>query len=50
MVKDHEEDVKRFRTPAKQGKDPELERFAANILSILETHLNMARNLTQQQR
>ena len=50
MVKDHEADVKRFRTEAEQGQDPELKRFAANTLPTLEAHLNMARTLAQHQR
>jgi putative membrane protein len=50
MMKEHEEDVKRFRIQAKQSKDPELKLFAANTLSMLETHLNIARNLAQQER
>ena len=50
MVKDHEEDVRLFRTQAQQGKDPELKRFAANTPSTLEEHLNMARTLAKQQR
>ena len=50
MVKDHETDVKLFRTEAQQGKDPELKRLAANTLSTLEEHLNMARNLAKQHR
>jgi putative membrane protein len=50
MVKDHEADVKLFRTEAQQGKDPELKRFAAASLSTLEAHLNMARSLAKQPR
>ena len=50
MVKDHEADVRLFRTQAQQGKDPELKRFAANTLSTLEAHLNMARSLAKQAR
>jgi putative membrane protein len=50
MVKDHEADVRLFRTQARQGKDPELKHFAANTLSTLETHLNMARNLATPRR
>jgi putative membrane protein len=45
MVKDHETDVKLFRTEAQQGQDPELKRWAANTLPTLEEHLTMARNL-----
>jgi putative membrane protein len=47
MVKDHEEDVKLFSTEAKNGKDPDLKRFAAQTLPTLETHLTMARNLAK---
>jgi putative membrane protein len=50
MVQDHEADVKRFRTQAKRGRDPELKRFAAHTLSTLETHLTMARTLAKRQR
>jgi putative membrane protein len=50
MVKDHEEDVRLFRTQARQGKDPELKHFAANTLSTLEAHLKMAQSLAQQER
>ena len=50
MVKEHEEDVRLFRTEAQQGKDPELKRLAANTLSTLEAHLNMARSLAKQLR
>jgi putative membrane protein len=50
MVKDHETDVKLFRTQARQGADPELKHFAANTLSTLEAHLNMARSLAKQPR
>ena len=50
MVKDHEADVKLFRTEAQKGKDPDFKRFAANTLSTLEEHLNMARTLAKQSR
>jgi putative membrane protein len=50
MVKDHEEDVRLFRTEAQQGKDPELKRWAATILPTLEEHLTMARNLATPRR
>jgi putative membrane protein len=50
MVQDHEADVKRFRTEAQQGKDPELKRFAATILYTLEEHLKMARDLAKHTR
>jgi putative membrane protein len=47
MVQDHAADVKRFRTQAQEGTDPELKRFAAATLSTLETHLDMARSLAK---
>ena len=50
MVKDHEEDVRLFRTEAQQGKDPELKRWAASTLPTLEEHLSMARNLARPRR
>ena len=50
MVKDHEEDVKLFRTEAQQGKDPELKRLAADTLPTLDEHLNMARKLATPRR
>jgi putative membrane protein len=50
MVKDHEADVKLFRTEAQQGKDPELKRWAANTLPTLDEHLNMARHLATPRR
>jgi putative membrane protein len=50
MVKDHEADVRLFRTEAQQGKDPELKRWAATTLPTLEEHLSMARNLATPRR
>jgi putative membrane protein len=50
MVKDHEADVRLFRTQAKEGQDPELKRFAADTLPTLEAHLKMARSLATPRR
>ena len=50
MVKDHEADVRLFRTEAQQGTDPELKRWAANTLPTLEEHLTMARTLATPRR
>jgi putative membrane protein len=50
MVKDHEADVRLFRTEAQQGKDPELKRWAANTLPTLEEHLRIVRNLADKRR
>jgi putative membrane protein len=50
MVKDHEANVRLFRTQAQQGNNPELKHFAANTLPTLEAHLNRARSLAKQSR
>jgi putative membrane protein len=47
MVKDHEADVRLFSTEAREGQDPELKRFAADTLPILEKHLTLVRQLAQ---
>ena len=48
MVRDHEDDVRLFRTQAQEGRDPELKRFAAATLPTLEEHLQMVRDLAKQ--
>jgi putative membrane protein len=50
MVKDHEEDVRLFRTEAQKGKDPDFKRLAANTLPTLEEHLRSVRNLAEKHR
>jgi putative membrane protein len=45
MVDDHEEDVKKFQDEADNGKDAELKAFAAGKVSILKSHLDMARSI-----
>jgi putative membrane protein len=45
MVKDHEKDVAKFQQEAKNGKDPEVQQFAAQTLPILEDHLKQAREV-----
>jgi putative membrane protein len=42
MVKDHLEDVAAFKREAREGQNPELKRFAAKTLPVLEEHLKMA--------
>jgi putative membrane protein len=46
MVKDHQEDVEKFRTQAKSAKDPDVKAFAEKTLPTLETHLQMAKDIS----
>ena len=50
QLADHEEAVRLFTTQAKQGKDAELKAFATKILPALQGHLQLARNITTQQK
>ena len=45
MVKDHEEDVEKFRSEVEKGRDIEVKAFAAGKLSIITHHLDMAKTL-----
>lgn len=45
MVKDHEEAVKLFENQAKDGKDADLKKMAADLEPTLKEHLEMARKL-----
>jgi putative membrane protein len=49
MVADHEKAVQLFSAEAKEGKDADIKAFANKSLPILQEHLQMARQLTQQQ-
>ena len=42
MVNDHRKDVRAFRKEAKNGKDADVKRFAADTLPVLEQHLKLA--------
>ncbi len=42
MVDDHMKDVKSFEKEAKSAKDPDVKRFAADTLPVLQEHLRMA--------
>jgi len=44
MVKDHKKDVKAFEKEAKGAKDPDVKRFAADTLPVLQEHLRMAQD------
>ncbi len=48
MVKDHEKDLKEFQHAAKKAENPELKSFAAETSSVIEQHLQMAKNLADQ--
>ncbi len=45
MVKDHKEDLKKFNSQAKDGKDPELKAFAAKTVPVLQEHLKLAQEI-----
>jgi len=49
LVKDHEKAVQLFSTEAQEGKDADIKAFASKTLPTLQEHLQMARQLTQQQ-
>ena len=49
MVKDHEKAVQLFTTEANAGSDADIKAFATKTLPTLQEHLQMARQLTQQQ-
>ncbi|MDQ6618410.1 MAG: DUF4142 domain-containing protein [Pseudomonadota bacterium] len=44
MVKDHKKDIKDFEKEAKNGKDPDVKRFASDTLPVLQEHLRMAQD------
>jgi putative membrane protein len=48
MVKDHEEDVEKFRQYTENGQDPDLKSFAEETLPVLEEHLQLARKTHEQ--
>jgi putative membrane protein len=45
MVKDHDEAVAQFAAEANKGRNPELKAYAAEVLPILQEHLQLARDL-----
>jgi putative membrane protein len=47
MVKDHEDDLRDYRTEAQGGTDPDVRAFAARHVPILEEHFRMAQRLPQ---
>jgi predicted outer membrane protein len=49
MITDHEKAVQLFTTEANEGRDADIKAFARKTLPTLQEHLQMARQLTQQQ-
>lgn len=47
MVKDHQEDVAKFSHQAAHGEDPEVKKWAAQTLPILEAHLQQVRSTAE---
>ncbi|MGC4113328.1 MAG: DUF4142 domain-containing protein [Myxococcales bacterium] len=45
MVQDHTKDVKAFTKQAQTGKNPDIRKFAATTLPVLQEHLKMAKEL-----
>jgi putative membrane protein len=45
MVKDHRDDVKEFQKEADKGQDPLLKAFAAQVLPMLQAHLQRIREI-----
>ena len=46
MVADHEKDVAKFRQESKSSPDPDVKDFAARTLPTLESHLEMAKDIS----
>ena len=46
MVTDHEKDVAKFREQSRSAADPDVRDFAARTLPTLESHLQMARDVS----
>ena len=50
MVADHEKDVAKFRDESKSAEDPDVKDFASRTLPTLESHLQMARDISAEMR
>ena len=46
MVADHEKDVAKFREQSRAAEDPDVKDFATRTLPTLESHLEMARDIS----
>jgi putative membrane protein len=47
MVKDHKDDVDKFKKAAEKCEDPDLKSWAAEKLPVLESHLSMAESMDE---
>jgi putative membrane protein len=47
MVKDHEEDVKKFEDASKDAVDPDIKDFATKTLPVLRKHLDAAKKIKE---
>lgn len=47
QLKDHQTDVKEFSAEAQNGTDPNVKKFAATTLPVLQEHLEMVKNLSK---
>ena len=45
MVKDHEEDIEKFKEQVEKGKDPQLQQWASEKIPVLEMHQDMAKKI-----
>jgi putative membrane protein len=50
MVDDHKEDLRKFKTQAEKGKDPDVKQFASKNVPVLEQHLSLAQQTEQEVR
>jgi len=48
MLKDHQEDVKKFAREEKTGKDPQIKSFAAETLPVIQGHLEKIKSIQSQ--
>jgi putative membrane protein len=48
MLKDHQEDVAKFRKEAQSADDPDVKQFATKTLATLESHLEMAKQISSE--
>ena len=45
MVKDHKDDIDKFKKAAENAEDPDIKTWAANKVPVLEHHLSMAESM-----
>jgi len=45
MVKDHEKDVKEFKNAVSKIQDPDLKNWASNTLTVIQGHLDLAKQV-----